>query len=300
MLTIRCQCGEVFHAEERHIGRAIKCRGCGQVLSIGSTTPAPVGQGSMETPRPSMKLDRSAKHRWSIAAFSLVAIVTAGAVLLFSLERDQPRILPPPAEVMPRPAPQPLLPPTAPRSEPTPLFPLEAERAPLEVKPPVARLKTGTNIGAPLGASGHGTLQINNGTSYDAAVTLLDQETKIARRFVYIGAREMFTLRTIGPCQCQLFFAMGIDWDDSKEKFRKDPTFSVFDDRLHFTESNTESGVQWATFIVTLHPVPEGRAKTTRLSEEEYKRQVGKGTVAEAPNSWLNPAGEASTRPPTH
>src|SRR4030095_16070802 len=39
MLTIQCQCGEIFHADESQVGRAIRCRKCGQILGIGSKPP---------------------------------------------------------------------------------------------------------------------------------------------------------------------------------------------------------------------------------------------------------------------
>lgn len=269
VLTINCQCGEVFHAEERHIGRAIKCGRCGQVLGIGAMAPTPPLPGSMGSPAPAgapMASGRWSMHRWGIAALAFVTVVTTVwlAVLLFPREEERQQAVTyvpvpqAPAEVASKPAAEPI-PPRAP----TP-------------KPPVNRLKTGTNIWTPLGASGRGTLRIHNGTSYDAAVTLLDEKTKTTRRFVYIRAREMTTLSTIAPCQCRLFFAFGTDWDARVEEFRDDPSFSVFDDVLRFTESETDSGVQWATFSVTLHPVPEGKAKTTRLSKEEFERQLGR------------------------
>jgi hypothetical protein len=143
-------------------------------------------------------------------------------------------------------------------------------------KPPAIRLKTGTNIWTPIGPSGHGTLRINNGTRYDAAVTFLDADTGTARRFVYLRAREVMTLSAIAPCHCRLFFALGSDWDALAEEFREDSIFAVFDDSLRFTESETDTGVEYVTFSVTLHPVPEGRAKTTRLSKEEFEKQLGK------------------------
>jgi predicted aspartyl protease len=58
------------------------------------------------------------------------------------------------------------------------------------------------------------------------------------------------------------------------EEFREDASFAVFNDPLQFAESETERGVEWATFSVTLHPVPEGKARTTRLSKEEFEKQL--------------------------
>jgi len=56
----------------------------------------------------------------------------------------------------------------------------------------------------------------------------------------------------------------------------------MFDELLQFSESETEKGVRWATFSITLHPVREGKAKTTRLSKEEFERQIGKRYTGKA------------------
>ena len=34
MMTIRCPCGEVFHADEQHIGRQLRCHRCGCIVDI--------------------------------------------------------------------------------------------------------------------------------------------------------------------------------------------------------------------------------------------------------------------------
>lgn len=33
MITVKCTCGETYHAEEQHVGRRIRCQ-CGNVLEI--------------------------------------------------------------------------------------------------------------------------------------------------------------------------------------------------------------------------------------------------------------------------
>jgi hypothetical protein len=143
-------------------------------------------------------------------------------------------------------------------------------------KPPPNRLRTGANIWEPVQTSGRGTLQINNGTGYDAAITLLDVDADEVRRFVYIRAHETTTVAAISPCQGRLFFALGRNWDAAIEEFLENVNYSVFEELLQFTESRTENGVEWATYSVTLHPVPQGKARTRRLSREEFLKQVRK------------------------
>lgn len=42
MLTVRCRCGETYHAEESHVGRKLRCRRCGRTLVVRPAT-VPVG-----------------------------------------------------------------------------------------------------------------------------------------------------------------------------------------------------------------------------------------------------------------
>lgn len=290
MITIHCPCGEVFHADEQHAGRAIKCWKCERTLSIGAPPPArrPDARPAEAHPfRRRVGSRRSSALRPSIVvlAFSLTAL---GLFLVLSPRgRDtrQPstQVSTPhaPSVVVPQPLPTP-----APVPTPT---------------GPPFRLRTGTNIGRASGLSGRGTLRINNGTSYDAAVTLLDAEVETPRRFVYIRARGDITLRNIGPCRCRLFFALGTDWNEAAEEFRENTVFWVFDDMLEFTEVQTEARVHWATFSVTLHAVPEGKARTARLSKEEFERLLGKhrgGRSDKTPNPSLQRSGSAGRSAP--
>lgn len=293
MLTIRCQCGDVFHAEDRHIGRAIKCGRCGQIVSIVAKPPVPTDPTFVETAPSEARATsrRQAKRRWGIAFLTLTAVVASVTLALLFLPRGQetqqrvagapaPQPLPPAmSEPVEAPKPARVAPPITiadldaldAASKPTPAPP-----PPQTQKRPATRLRTGANIRPPFGDPGRGTLRIHNGTSYDAAVTLLDAEATAARRYVYLRARDMITLTDIAPCRCRLFLALGTDWDTVADEFREDASFAVFDDFLLFAESETERGVEWATFSVTLHAVPEGRARTTRLSKEEFEKQLGK------------------------
>ncbi len=269
MLTIRCPCGEVFHGEEPHVGPAIKCWRSGHVLSIGDTPPATSPHSSVESPRPPgapIVSGRWKRGRWVVAGVVSVVVLIAGVAFLSLPDRNEHRVNPSPAlrpTEVPKPIPAPS--PSAPVAR-----SLESDES--TAKPPVTRLKTGTDIYPPLGPSGHSVLRVTNGMRYDATLTLIDSDTGTVRRFVYLRAREMMTLAAIGPCRCRLFFALGTDWDALEEEFREDSSFSVFDDPLRFSES-----AGYATeFSITLHPVPGGTAKTTPLSKEEFQRQLGK------------------------
>ena len=269
MLTIRCQCGELYHAEESHVGRAIKCRRCDQIVCIGTESSAPSSPRAVEADTPIG--GRTVLALWSVPWWAKVALASIAllTMLLFAArffthenEQQQPVTLvpapQPPAEIELKPTPVPKSPPP-----PTP-------------KAVVNRLTTGTNISIPQGPLGRGKLRIQNGTSYDAAVELVEAETNTTRRFVYIKAREETSLGTIAPCQCRLLFALGTDWDRAAEQFRDDTSYFVFDDSLRFNETKTEGKDRWMEVSVTLHAVPEGKAKLTRLSKQDFDRQRGR------------------------
>lgn len=254
MLTITCQCGEVFHADEGHRGRAIRCGKCGRILGIGASPPT-VGQANpVQRSKPEANRTvraRKSPRRW-LAALLLVAMAV-GTVVVISVyrggnQREAVTSIPAPSAAAPVPESQGL---AIPKAQPV-------------------RLRNGTNILAPIDTSGRGTLRIDNGTNYDAAVSLLDIERDIECRVVYVRARQMIKLKDIPPHQCKLFFALGKDWDGRIGEFKEDASFAVFEDLLQFRESRTDKGVQWANFTVTLHPVFGGNARTNSLSREEF------------------------------
>jgi hypothetical protein len=134
------------------------------------------------------------------------------------------------------------------------------------------RPETGTNIWAPIGLSGHGTLRIDNGTGFDAVAKLKDVESDAVRQFVYIRAGNKTELKNIGPCRCSLYFELGFAWDEKEESFCAVTGYEVFDESFGFAETEAEV----VNFSITLHPVRTGKATTTRLSKEEFEKQVGK------------------------
>ncbi len=135
---------------------------------------------------------------------------------------------------------------------------------------PAVSLPSGFELAEPRGPTGRGTLKITNGTQSDAVLRLVDIELRQTRRFVYIAAGDQAMLRGIGPCHCVVRFALGRDWDEEAMRFRRNVTYSTFDEGFHFTETDSDDGVQWAVFEVTLHRVVGGNAKTSRISEGDF------------------------------
>ncbi len=119
-------------------------------------------------------------------------------------------------------------------------------------------------------SQGRGTLRVINGTGQDAAVKLVDSRTGETRHFVRIGSGDEITIRGISPCSCILKATTGTNWDRRAGRFLQSRAFFQFDDRLEFRETRTHNGVEWSNYTATLHPVADGRALTTPISESNF------------------------------
>ncbi len=148
--------------------------------------------------------------------------------------------------------------------------PEETEGAAVERDRVPVSLPSGTDIAAPQGQAGYGTLKISNGTDLDAVAKLVD-DNGTTRRFVYIAADGETTLEGIGPCTCVLRFGLGVDWDSDSQRFLRDRSYSEFVDPLKFEEVETPTGVEYATYEVTLHPVIGGNAQTNSIDEDAFE-----------------------------
>lgn len=131
-------------------------------------------------------------------------------------------------------------------------------------------LANGTEITPPLKMTGSGTLKVINGTRQDAAIKLVDRNSGQTYRFVYIRAGREVVLNGISTCLCTLKFTTGTDWDSRSRKFRRNPSFSKFEQALNFRESRTASGVRWMNYTATLHSVPHGKARTNSIRERDF------------------------------
>lgn len=139
--------------------------------------------------------------------------------------------------------------------------------------PPPRRLANGTIIsGRPL--DGNGTLEIDNGTSRDAVVKVVDQRTQHAIEACYISAERKVSIGRIPDGVFTVYFASGSDFDSTLGGFTRDKSCSKFVDALAFTTEvrHTADGLntQSTIFTLTLHPVVNGNAKTSSVDEAEF------------------------------
>jgi hypothetical protein len=116
---------------------------------------------------------------------------------------------------------------------------------------------------------GHGKLTVDNGTSDDAVVALLDVTTRKAIRAFYIEAGKQFTEQQIGPGNYNIVYMIGIGWDASTRKFSRLRETGAFDEVAEFSEKKDEEtgAIDFHEFSITLQPVAGGSAHTSEVDQ---------------------------------
>jgi len=138
------------------------------------------------------------------------------------------------------------------------------------------RWSNGYSLMPPRDRPGFGSLRVVNGTDRDAVVKLVaiteggSSGTGNLCRFVYVCAGRTVTILGIGAGTYALFFCVGAHWDKTRKSFGKPAAAVKFVNPVAFTEEQTASGVRYVRSEVTLHPVPGGRAVTTRVDQQSF------------------------------
>ena len=130
--------------------------------------------------------------------------------------------------------------------------------------------------------NGDGKLEIENGTSYDAIVKLVDIIINRSIFTVYIQAEKSYTISGIKDGSYKLFFNLGKHWDSNIKAFRINSGYRVFDELFNFTTTeyhkyeyiNNEYYYRTYRYCpeykITLHPVIYGTAKTSKVEPIEF------------------------------
>lgn len=116
--------------------------------------------------------------------------------------------------------------------------------------------------------SGEGTLEISNGTRYDAVAKLVKGNTAIYS--VYIGANRDYTIEGISDGYYELMFAQGSDWNTVTKQFNKNQSYSAFDETFDFITTEDDYYYYPPGFEVTLNPVVGGTAETSSVNPAEF------------------------------
>lgn len=296
MIEIWCSCGEVYHADDSHTGRSIRCHICGTILQIEARRPKPLtqfGRQSVtiptEQPSPLRYAGaQSESHRALdriVPAIAIFAFVAVGIILLL---KWKPRKFEPVGQ--PETAQHPSVPvPTSTQSgEPSKARkPMSSASKPRSSVPPemalVSRppslvgvscldgmipifLSTGQRLEEDNGISGQSEFSVENGTSFDAVVRLKEVDTRATARLVIVKAHESYTIEYIEPGTYSALFLLGKGWVQECFDFQEAGGYQEFQEPLIF-DQNQDSASTWS---VSLQPVIGGTGKTRTIDRRRF------------------------------
>ncbi|MFG3439465.1 hypothetical protein ACGF0J_19675 [Nonomuraea sp. NPDC047897] len=116
--------------------------------------------------------------------------------------------------------------------------------------------------------NGRGSLQIHNGDSRDAVVTLMRGKSKAFS--VYVRKKTKYKIQGVSDGTYRIFFTHGVDWDGKSRAFTRDCGFERFQESVKFKTTYTSTRIRWHDWRVTLHAISGGNAKTTGVDPEDF------------------------------
>jgi hypothetical protein len=105
----------------------------------------------------------------------------------------------------------------------------------------------------------------------DALAKLFDPVTKQVPRAIYVRARSEATLSDVAPGIYRIRFAVGEEWDPAAHDFRRDARYSAFARSLNFEEQESQRGVTYSTFKLTLHGVRGGTERISAIDRARFR-----------------------------
>lgn len=310
MINVTCQqCGAVYHSEETHIGKHLRCSRCACLVPISRQAERAVVQRSPAFPDATSQASASSakypvRRFRPVYSFAIATTVVAlAAVLLFLLLR--PTATRQGADTLSNIEEQAqsrqnqkadhavdFQPDASPATSPTAsLQPPESQYKASDVEvqgesqsstrqrhaqatdPRPTRyysLPTDTRIEEDIGTSGHGKLTVENGTSEDAVARLSDASTDQTVRWFFVQAHSSAQMAQIPQGTYRLTFTTGLNWVESEDTFSWHPSYSEFERTFEYSEQHDSEGFQYHSISVTLNAVLLGNVRTKAITREEF------------------------------
>jgi hypothetical protein len=142
-------------------------------------------------------------------------------------------------------------------------------------------LPNGTELRKRRHLNGRGELTVENGTSFDAVVHLVDLNSEKTIRTFYVKAGNTFTEQRISPGLYGVYFATGTDWNGGLKTFNSSASYSQFGRNMEFTEKpDADKGkIEYSTYQITLQPVKGGNAATYPSDKSAFDKYMNDGTT---------------------
>ena len=290
MLTIRCPCGEEFHAAEEHVGRQLRCRRCGVLLTVNSATPRSLdgrdALASSEVGPPAADAAGVNGPPWSAArarsrwrgVWRFVTLGLAGSTAMLAvallLRSSSPSGFPLPISPSHHSHPTAAAAPpvmqfegdlattTHPSSVPAGRRAVPAAPSP---HPPACAPDRRPENGAALVLSsepGDGVLAVTNGNGSDGVVSLVDYQTGRIVRSSYVRGNATARMGAIRPGSYTVGFALVSGYSTSGHKFCTLGFGTEFEKPFDFQEDTLGNEVRYVIEEITLNPVIDGNAHT--------------------------------------
>ena len=146
---------------------------------------------------------------------------------------------------------------------------------------PALSLPNGTELRKRGHLNGVGELTVENGTSYDAVVHLVDLKTEHPIRTFYVRQGSTFTERQIATGLYGIYFATGLDWNRSVKKFTTAASYSQFGRNLEFSEKRDSGSreVEYATYKITLQTVVGGDVSPLPSDKDSFDKMMNDGAT---------------------
>lgn len=290
MLELSCvRCGTRHFSGEDHIGKHIRCVGCGDVIPItyqdgryrASDCPIePISKARGSSPAVQRLWNaltrprRGSRRRLPyaiVAAFGLLLIATAGLVAFhwFSSHPSLPALsaVSRSTPTLPELSPDEVETVTPNATDPRPNVQSDVSGDPFLLN---GHMVNGSRLSPDLFTSGHGLLTVVNGTGADAVVNLVVSSTNETARSVYIRSGTSFTLEHIGPRAYRVIFSTGSNWDEKQQSFLQYPAYYEFGKILFFSEESKGNSLLYSHFTITLNPVPDGDVPQVNIDASKF------------------------------
>jgi hypothetical protein len=131
-------------------------------------------------------------------------------------------------------------------------------------------LPSGTRLSDDVGMDGHGKLSISNQTDLDAVARLYDRSTLETVRWFFVRADSSCIVNSIPQGEYILAYTTGLDWDDSEDVFRWNPSYHEFETAINYSEETDTNGVRYHEISITLHPVMGGNVRAKSISRADF------------------------------
>jgi hypothetical protein len=133
-------------------------------------------------------------------------------------------------------------------------------------------LPSGSSIEPGECTGGHGILTVQNGTSEDAVVRLYDLHDERTICWFFVRQNDSATTSHIPVGDYGLTYTMGLDWIESEDAFRWQPSYGEYEKAFRYNEQRNSEGLQYKEISVTLQPVHGGNVKTRTISRTDFLR----------------------------